>query len=429
MPNYLQFTNGIYHYYRRVPSEFADVEPRRFVKQSLKTDSREIARRRADIVNNATEEYWRSLLLIGESKTARERYEAAVSLAKSLGHSYAPMAELAAGDLAELVKRYTAAAEHLENPSTTAAILGGVTKPPLTISEALAVFYSHTRDEVRHKTERELRRWKNPREKAIRNFIAQHGDIAIETVTRSMALEFRDWWVERVMDSGLTANAANKDIGVMSRLFRTVSDAQRLNLSNPFEGLRLSEAADQSTKTSFETDYVREILTGEKLKGLNQELRMVLFAMADTGAGFNELTGLDPDDGDIRLDTTIPHIRIRANKHREIKTVYRPREIPLVGAALHAFKAMPKGFETYRGKPDSASTTANKFLRENGLCPSEDHSANSFRHSFEDRLTAIDPPDKIIASLMGHKFTRERYGKGPDLDQKLAWMKRIELSV
>jgi len=34
----------------------------------------------------------------------------------------------------------------------------------------------------------------------------------------------------------------------------------------------------------------------------------------------------------------------------------------------------------------------NKYLRDHGLLPSENHTIYSFRHSFEDRLTAVEPP-------------------------------------
>lgn len=57
----------------------------------------------------------------------------------------------------------------------------------------------------------------------------------------------------------------------------------------------------------------------------------------------------------------------------------------------------------------------NKYLRENELLPTERYSLYSFRHSFQDRLTAAEAPDRIKADLMGHKHAREKYGKGPDL--------------
>jgi len=112
-----------------------------------------------------------------------------------------------------------------------------------------------------------------------------------------------------------------------------------------------------------------------------------------------------------------------------MKTSYRPRQIPLVGAALYAFKECPEGFPTYRGKQDTASTTTNKYLRENGLLPSANHSAYSMRHTFEDRLTSVETPDQVAAALMGHKYHRPKYGNGPSLELKHKWLSRISFNL
>ncbi|GAB5476328.1 MAG: hypothetical protein Mars2KO_44270 [Maribacter sp.] len=43
-------------------------------------------------------------------------------------------------------------------------------------------------------------------------------------------------------------------------------------------------------------------------------------------------------------------------------------------------------------------------------------SSYSFRHSFQDRLTAFDVKDRIQCQLMGHKFNRPVYGNGTNLE-------------
>lgn len=69
----------------------------------------------------------------------------------------------------------------------------------------------------------------------------------------------------------------------------------------------------------------------------------------------------------------------------------------------------------------------NKFLRENDLFPSTNHSTYSLRHSFQDRLTAISTPDRVQVQLMGHSFRREDYGLGAALEQKLEYLSKISL--
>ncbi len=120
---------------------------------------------------------------------------------------------------------------------------------------------------------------------------------------------------------------------------------------------------------------------------------------------------------------------IRPNSIRQLKTPHSRRSLPLVGSALYAFRNLPNGFEHYRGRPDALSATLNKYLRTHDLLPTKQHCVYSLRHSFEDRLTAVEPPEKIQAMLMGHKYERERYGDGPTLEQKKNWLEKICFDV
>ncbi len=83
------------------------------------------------------------------------------------------------------------------------------------------------------------------------------------------------------------------------------------------------------------------------------------------------------------------------------------------------------GFPRYHDKADSLSALVNKVLDGRGLRPEPGQSLYSLRHTFEDRLTAVNAPDKIIACLMGHKWSRPRYGVGPSLELKRDWLAKI----
>ena len=433
---YIRQINSTWHYYRRTPKSVAHADKRTFIKKSLKTDSHTVAVRRAAMFNGEIENYWQALLN-SKNQDPVKRYEAAIAIAKNFGFSYSSINELSQGSALDMVQRLEKLEQKgsLENHQHVSAVLGGTPKPLLTISSALESFYEYTRDETHKKNKNGLRRWKNPRKKAVKNFIKVTGDKKLTEITRNSVLDFRDWWMSRILDEDLKAATANKDIGHLARIFSVVSDKLRLNLNNPFTGMRLSEQGDESEKTPFDKNYVQNTLLNQKLlSGLNKESRMILCAMADTGCGFSELTGLDSELGEINLEADIPYIYIKPNKHRSLKTSrqkkdYRKRTVPLVGSALYAFQQCPDGFPTYRGKQDTASTTINKFLRKNNFFPSINHSAYSLRHTFEDRLTFIEPPDKVAAALMGHKFHRPDYGSGPALEQKHKWLKKIAFSA
>ena len=425
---YVQLRNGKFHYYRRVPTEVAHLDRRPFVKVSLKTDSEAIARKRVVLVNQATEEYWQNLAHHDQGNL-RERYDSAVRLARSFGFPYQPVNNLATGDLGDLVSRVEAVG--IKGPEKTPvveAVLGGATVPELTIETALEEYWSLSADLNLDKNDDQTQRWRNPRIKAVRNFITvTGGDKRLNTLTREDALAFRDWWLERIREEGLTPNSANKDIGHLSQMVKTVSDGLRLRLDNPFAGLRIADSRS-GERQAFEPEYVQEVLLDpSRLGGLNEEARCVLWAMSDTGAGINELCGLSPED--IRLDADVPHILIRTNTHRSLKTKYRERVIPLVGASLHAFQECPNGFPRYQGRNVQLSSTINKFLRQKGLLPSKHHTAYSLRHTFQDRLNTAEVPERINADLMGHKFHRPRYGQGPSLEHKREWLERIAYGV
>ena len=100
--------------------------------------------------------------------------------------------------------------------------------------------------------------------------------------------------------------------------------------------------------------------------------------------------------------------------------------MPLVGVSLEAMQRHPEGFPRYLGK-DRFSNAVNKYLRTNGFLESPDHSAYSLRHSFEDRMLALNLPDRLAAELMGHALKRERYGAGPSLAQKADVVSRLAI--
>lgn len=95
-----------------------------------------------------------------------------------------------------------------------------------------------------------------------------------------------------------------------------------------------------------------------------------------------------------------------------------------MGVALAAAQAFPNGLQRY-ATADSASSAINKYLRENGVTPTEQHSLYSLRHAFKDRLRDIQAPEEVIDNLMGHKSRGPKYGRGHILETKLEWLERI----
>lgn len=196
---------------------------------------------------------------------------------------------------------------------------------------------------------------------AAANFIGLIGDRPVADVSRAQALDFRVWWQERVLAEGV-------------------------------------------------------------LDGLNPDARRVLYLIAETGLRLSEACNLTAEK--FAWMAPVPHVMVRPDGRR-MKTSQSKRDMPLVGVALAAMQAQPEGFPRYRDKAASLSATINKYFDENKLLLQEGQTLYSLRHTFEDRPTAVEAPDKMAAALMGHKFHRPRYGLGPSLEQKQAWLQRI----
>jgi len=422
------FRRGEYFYYRRrVPSYVLPYETRTSIKISLGTRDEREARRKAAIYNDYIEDFWRSLIKANGKLNRDAAYRAAVKLAKAHGFAYKSVAEIAKAPLEEVIERVRVAAGSIEQEQVVSAVLGGAEKPGLMLSTCLERFWPLCADRLVNKSDHQIRKWKNPRAAAMNSFIETVGDKNLSEVARGDVLRFRQSWMDRVAEGTAVAGTANKNMLYVRDILQRVCVAQEIgtDIESLFARTRLKEL--DNVRPSFDRAYVEEtLLNGKALAGLNAEARLLIYAMADTGARESELIGLQPED--ILLDEEIPYIWIRARNDHALKTLHSERKIPLVGSSLHAFAQLPEGFSHYRNA-DTASTTINKYLRENDLKPTDGHSLYSLRHTFKDRLRDAGAPEEVIDELMGHKSRGPKYGRGHMLEAKHEWLKKIAFSV
>ena len=421
MSRYVHNNGRMLWYIRAVPLHMRAFENRSHIKISLKTTDSAEAGRKADYITQHLESLWDESLK-RERGVDQESYARLASIAKLYNFTYKTMHELSTGCLNDIVDRVKAADD--AQGQIAHAILGSAAVSMPALSETIALYSSLCRDEVIAKNEAEKKRWLAPRIRAINNLIAVIGNKKIDMIARPDLLKFREHWLDRMTNEGMTANSANKDFIHARTVLSKVCDAYHpeINIGQIFTKITIKENNEQ--RASFDVKYIQEtLLNREVLKGLNEEAFLFLCAMADTGARVKEITGLLPDD--IVLDARVPHIIIRKNAVRELKNKPSERTLPLVGSALYAFKKLPTGFSKYLGKNDLLSNTINKFLREHDLLPSEKHSLYSLRHSFKDRMIAAEFPDRLQKDLMGHSLGGPRYGRGATLEHCQEWLEKI----
>ena len=429
MPDFLTRRNGTWHFVRRVPLAYARFDARGIIKHSTKvrvaqdrTGRR--AARVADRLNSELELYWRGLA--DGSSIHLERYDEVRRTARMLGYEYIENSELLRLPTEQRLERLeTLVAKGVANDSVArAALLGTEKRPALMLSRLFVEYEGLTKDEVKGLSPNQLRIWRNGRIRAVERFVELIGDKPVNEVTDDDAIDYTEWWRERVVNDGVAAKTANKDIGQLSRMLKEVSLRRRLNLPDLFRGLRLRGEADKS-RVPYETDFIQNrLLACGALDGLNEDARLVVYVVMETGLRPSEVVNLQ--ENAIRLDAKIPYVKILPDG-RKLKTGDSEREIPLVGVALAAMKLRPQGFPRYRDKSSSLSATLNKYLLENDLRPTKDHTVYSLRHSFKDRLIAAEASDTLIDSLMGHKTYKPKYGKGPSLELKLKFLELIAL--
>jgi integrase len=413
-----------YHLRKRVPLRYRRVEPRETVWISLHTDSESVAKSKAPVAWEHLVEGWEARLA-GDTSDAERRFEAARELAAARGFRYLPAAQVASLPREDLLERIEAVPLRNGQPDRkeAAALLGGAREPKITVSRALELYWTLAADRTIGKSEDQLRRWKNPRIKAVNNFLAVVGDKALADISGDDMLDFRNWWVERIDSEDLTPNSANKDLIHLGDVLKTVNKMKRLGLVLPLTDLSFKEGEKRS-RPPFSVAWIRDkLLAPGALDGLNLEARCIVLGMVNTG--YRPSEGACLTAAQIRLDHNVPHISIEP-VGRQLKSAYARRIIPLAGVSLEAFRQCPDGFPRYADNP-ALSATVNKYLRENGLMESPGHSLYSLRHSFEDRMLAAGIDDRIRRDLFGHRLTRERYGKGADLDHLLRVIQAVAI--
>ena len=406
--------HGVYHFRKRVPRRYASVEPIPIMQLSLHTDSLEIAKRKAPQVWAEMIEAWEAKL-DGDSKEGEARLTAARNLAQRRGFRFLHVRDVAKLPLEQIVQRMDMIPD---SPSKAdlpiiEVALGTPAKSAIKVSEAFDEFYEISADLIHGKSEDQIRRHKNPRQKATRNFIEAVSDMALSQITDEDMSKFRKWLMARVTRGEVTADTANKDMTYLRSMWKAVAKSKGFKMKYESEGLLLKSPPKAKTdgRKPFSEKWIKtKILAPGALGGLNTDARLILLAMINTGARPGEIAGLMPDE--ILLDGDVPMVLIRPNAQRTIKNASSERYIPLTGVSLEAMKEAKSGFPKYASNSATLSATVNKFMRENGLMETPDHVAYSLRHSFEDRMLRAGIDERIRKDLLGHQISRERYGDG-----------------
>ena len=403
-----------WHYYRSVPREFADIERKPLISFSLRTSDFTEARRMAAEISVRLDQDWRTAKARGVSlcaQNAAERYRAAAALQRSHGFEPKPALELTDSELLDRLRLLILGQHSVPEQK---AILGMTPEPQFSLSDAFDRFWGYIKDEWIRVSHDQQRVKRNIYLKAIRNFEEANGTLPFQQVERCHAVQFRAWWVERLKEKGLKPYTANREINSLRRMFGVNYDIDGLPTTNPFSGVRLKETAEVA-RIPLETAQIVALARPGALPRLHDDFVRLLRLLINTGMRPVEAIGLELDD--VVLNHEVPHVHVRKNAVRGLKTDHSERLLPLLGVSARAAEELVDngGWGKRLGKNMYATSIINRAMRDSGLVTDKRQSLYSLRHWFQDQLTKRDVVDRAQAQLMGHKFQRPKYGYGKDL--------------
>ena len=252
------------------------------------------------------------------------------------------------------------------------------------------------------------------------------GNKPIRSYSSSDASKFRDW----LMEQGMSNSTLKRVFSSVKAIINLTINEYGLDITNPFSKAYLP-SIDSDIRKSIPLEDIKIIQSISKKE--DDELRWLLLLLSDSGMRLSEALGLSKDD--INLNCEIPHIRLIPHPWRRLKTRTSERYIPLTKESEWACMrilehnddstfAFPKYTSLKGCNANSASAVLNKWLKGKLI---NDFVVHGFRHSFRDRLRAIECPSEIIDQLGGWSLRSigQGYGKGYELSVLSKWMNQI----
>lgn len=264
-----------------------------------------------------------------------------------------------------------------------------------------------------------------PVRQAVTTLLEVAGDKDISEYVRQDARAF----IAALQHKGNSTGTIRRRIGPLSALLNYGFAELDIDKRNPFTRLPFKgEGADRKQRGTFTIAELKQGYSDAFSSG--SEIKLLLPILGETGCRIGEIVGLRLED----IDLGKAVIRIVPHNARRLKTTGSERELPLVGAALEAMKLIvgnrsdgflfPRYLKDGSIRATHASNAFNKSLRKNFA----DRTAHSLRHTFRDRLRAVECPLELIDSLGGWSSVGtvgSSYGLGYSLSQKRCWIEKM----
>jgi integrase len=278
---------------------------------------------------------------------------------------------------------------------------GGKFRPPgLPLRAALE------RDREQYSGDKDPRAFKY----AVESFVAVCGDLDVTQIERR---HVSDWLaVIRRKSSPATVKRRYGTLkALVGRAMLDLGSERR----NPFDGFTMTEGDGTTKRVPFSRAMLEMIEDYLASGRVGFEVVALVRIMRVTGVTIAEAGGLAV--GDVILDHATPHLQIRPNRLRRLKTAARTRPVPLVdrmaleAATLAVEDAKGRaggktvqvfpGFHLERGA-DLLSAKVSKAIRASGVPRSPRLTAHSFRHTLAEALRVSGASFHLQRRILGH---------------------------
>jgi len=252
------------------------------------------------------------------------------------------------------------------------------------------------------------------------------GDRPLDCYNGHDAGKFRDWLVEK----GLGRSSQQRIFSVVKAIVNFNIREFGLNCRNAFSGVYLPS---ETVKKRQPLSLTRIRKLQEECVRLDDDIRWLVALISDTGMRLSEAVGLRQQD--LKLHHKVPQVALVPHATRRLKTDSSERLIPLVGASLWAAHRINESasseycFSRYCSdsvcNSNSASAAINKWIK---TIAGSDAVIHGLRHSFRDRLRAVEAPVDLIDQLGGWSLQSvgQGYGDGYPLINLHHWALEIE---
>ena len=252
------------------------------------------------------------------------------------------------------------------------------------------------------------------------------GNRSIDQYTSKDATVLREWLINK----GLSNSSLQRVFSGIKAVINFVTLEQGLECQNAFAKVYLPSNTDAKKRHAINPSNMAKIKA--ECLSLDDDIRWLVAIIFDSGMRLSEAAGLMIDD--LKLVEDIPYIDLKPHPHRRLKTASSERKIPLVGLSLWAAKRLKQHamslycFSRYtnseRCNSNSASAAINKWIKTVGGSNDVIH---GLRHSFRDRLRAVEAPTDMIDQAGGWalKSVGQGYGDGYDLELLVKYLNKL----